>query len=279
MPKTQNEWLQIARDFDSTRQFPNLGGAIDGKHVAIVQPPGSGSYFFNYKGYFSIVLLAVANSNLEFIYVDLGKNGRVSDGGVIEDTAFNKKLLAKRLHLPNSTETAHDLPFVFVADEAFPLSEHLLKPFSRRELTYERKIFNYRLSRARSVVENAFGVMANRFRIFHTAINLDLWKTEIIVMACCVLHNFLRRRCTSTYTCVNSVDREGVEENMIYPGEWRSDPPRHAFDSLDNTRRKRSSDEGKQCRQRYADYFGGIGKVPWQDRMVQKNFSASDIAA
>jgi hypothetical protein len=48
---------------------------------------------------------------------------------------------------------------------------------------------------------------------------------------------------------------------------------------LDNTRRKRSSCEGKQCRQRYADYFGGIGKVPWQDRMVQKNFSASGIAA
>jgi hypothetical protein len=225
------------------------------------------------------VLLAIANSNLEFIYVDVGKNGRVSDGGVIEDTAFHKKLLAKRLHLPNSTETEHGLPFVFVADEAFSLSEHLLKPFSRRELTYERKIFNYRLSRARGVVENAFGVMANRFRILHTAINLDLWKIEVAVMACCILHNFLRRRCTSSYTYVNSVDREGVEENMVYPGEWRSDPPKHAFDSLDNTRRKTSSDEGKQCRQRYVDYFGGIGKVPWQDRMVQKKFSASGVTA
>jgi hypothetical protein len=169
MPKTQSEWLQIARDFDSTRQFPNLGSAIDGKRVAIVQPPGSGSYFFNYMGYFSFVLLVIANSNLELIFVDVGKNGRVSDGGVIEDTAFHKKLLAKRLHLPNSKETAHRLPFVFVADEAFAVNEHLLKPFSRKELTYERKIFNYRLSRARGVVENAFSVMANRFRIFHTS--------------------------------------------------------------------------------------------------------------
>jgi hypothetical protein len=167
-------WLQIARDFDSKRQFPNLGGAIDGKHVAIVQPPDSGSYFFIHKEYFSIVLLATANSNLEFIYVDVRKNSCVSDGGAIEDTAFHIKLLAKCLHLPNSTETAHGLPFVFVANEAFALNEHLLKLFSQRELTYERKIFNYRLSQARSVVENAFGVMADRFRIFHTAINLDL---------------------------------------------------------------------------------------------------------
>jgi hypothetical protein len=154
MPKTQSKWLQIARDFDSTRQFPNLGGAIDGKHVAIVQPPGSGSYFFNYKGYFSIVLLVIANSNLEFIYVDVGKNGRVSDGGVIEDTAFHKKLLAKCPHLRNSKETAHGLPFVFIVDEAFTLNEQLLKSVSQKELTYERKIFNYRLSQTRGVVEN-----------------------------------------------------------------------------------------------------------------------------
>jgi hypothetical protein len=116
-----------------------LGSAIDGKRVAIVQPPGSVSYFFNYKGYFSIVLLATANSNLEFIYVDVGKNSRVSYGGVTEDTAFHKKLLAKPLHLPNSKETAHGLPFVFVADEAFALNEHLLKPFSRKELPYDGK--------------------------------------------------------------------------------------------------------------------------------------------
>jgi hypothetical protein len=110
--------------------------------------------------------------------------------------------------------------------------------------------------------------MASRFRILHTAINLDLWKTEVAVMACCILHNFMRRRCTSTYTDVNSVDREGVEENMVYPGEWRSDPPKHELDSLDNTQRKTSSDEGKQCKHRYVDHFGGIGKVPWQDRMA-----------
>lgn len=66
----------------------NYGGAIDGKHIRIVQTPQTGFQFYNYKGFYSIVLMAIVNSNYEFIYVDVGKNGRISDGGVIETTKF-----------------------------------------------------------------------------------------------------------------------------------------------------------------------------------------------
>jgi hypothetical protein len=59
---------------------------VGGKHVAIVPPPGAGSYFFNYKGYNSQVLIGIANSNYEFIYLNFGTNGHVSDGGVFEYT-------------------------------------------------------------------------------------------------------------------------------------------------------------------------------------------------
>jgi len=63
-------------------------GAVDGRHVSIKKPPHAGSYYYNYKKIFSIVLMAVVNSNYEFIMADAGINGRISDGGVSGNTAF-----------------------------------------------------------------------------------------------------------------------------------------------------------------------------------------------
>jgi len=145
-------------------------GAVDGKHVRITPPAGSGSYYWNYKGYNSLVLMGIANANYEFIMVHFGINGRVSDGGVIEYTEFYHKLKHNELNIPEpstpKSSSTKILPYVFLGDEAFALREDFLKPFGQGELNIERRIFNYRLSRARRVIENVFGILANRFRIF-----------------------------------------------------------------------------------------------------------------
>ncbi|CAH2000627.1 unnamed protein product [Acanthoscelides obtectus] len=70
-PKTSEEWQEIAYNIETRWNFPNCGGSIDGKHLRIVKPANSGSYFFNYKDYHSIVLMALVNADYEFIYVNV----------------------------------------------------------------------------------------------------------------------------------------------------------------------------------------------------------------
>ncbi|KAB0803454.1 hypothetical protein PPYR_00424 [Photinus pyralis] len=92
-PTTKQEWCNIAQGFESKWQFINCGGAFDGKHIRIVPPPHTGAKYYNYKNFYSIVLMALVNSDYQFIYVDVGKNGRISDGGVLEYTEFHRKLI------------------------------------------------------------------------------------------------------------------------------------------------------------------------------------------
>ena len=109
-----------------------------------------------------------------------------------------------------------------LGDDAFPLRRNLLKPFSHRKLSLE-KIFNYRLSRARRVVENAFGILASRFRIFYKPIDLKVETIEVLVKAACALHNWLRLTSPRQYFRAGCVDAEDVDSGVINPGTWRQE--------------------------------------------------------
>lgn len=85
--------------------------------------------------------------------------------------------------MPTRDDTCENMNFVFVVDDTFALSENVLKLFPVRNLTRpDQRIFNYKLSRARRVVENAFRILANRFRLFLTSINMFMPKIDIIVL-------------------------------------------------------------------------------------------------
>ncbi|XP_025990628.2 protein ALP1-like [Solenopsis invicta] len=162
------EWQEVTRNFDKLWQFQNCICAIDGKHCRIDPPLKSGSLYYCYKDFFSIILMAVVDAHLRFIYVDIGTNGRISYSGVWNKCTLKARLESNNIHIPDPSTifgTREIFPFVLVGDEGFPLTEKLLIPYPGPQCSgrKDRRIFNYRLSRARRCAENAFGVLGARF--------------------------------------------------------------------------------------------------------------------
>lgn len=167
LPATEEEWQQVAQVFEQRWNFPHVIGAIDGKHIRIKNPRRSGSVFFNHKRFYSIVLLALVDAEYNFLYVDIGAAGSESDAGVFTRTGLSTLMDTMQVNLPPPEPMSSDpggrpIPYFMVGDDAFALKNYLMKPYPSRGLTRPQRIFNYRQSRARRVVENAFGILANR---------------------------------------------------------------------------------------------------------------------
>lgn len=259
-PKNESEWQLIAKQFEERWNFPNCLGSVDGKHVQIIPPANSGSYYYNYKGTHSLVLMAIANANYEFIGVDFGANGRLSDGGVIEFTPFYRKLINGELNLPNKAKPCNSnqvLPYVFIGDEAFSLRNDFLKPYSQKELDKARRIFNYRLSRARRIIENTFGILVSTFRVYMQPINLKVENIDKVVMATCVLHNFLRRKRGENYFPSSQFATEDESSDALRNKE--------SLISLQKGHNRNSSESAKAVRELFKNYFCNEGALPWQE--------------
>eukprot|EP00111_Clytia_hemisphaerica_P003777 TCONS_00010849-protein len=282
LPSNPAEWLKITKQVEDRWQFPNCFGAADGKHIAIAHQKGSGSEFYNYKGFFSIVLLALVDHDYKFIFADVGCQGRISDGGVYRNCSFYKALESGNLGipeprlLPSSNDPNYinhesvPVPYVFVGDEAFPLGIHCLKPYSQQGLTLRSRVFNYRLSRFRRVTENAFGILASRFRIFLTKIPLDPDKAVTITLASLVIHNMLRELSTDSYTPEGFIDEVNEETGEVTEGAWREQNLADlAFLELQRNRRNNAYNRtASQVREMFADHFFGPGQVQWQWNMI-----------
>nr|CAH7734950.1 unnamed protein product [Callosobruchus chinensis]CAH7743374.1 unnamed protein product [Callosobruchus chinensis] len=196
MPQpTREDFKRIAEEYYRLWQFPMCIGSIDGKHCRIRCPANSGSAFFNYKQYFSIVLQAVADANKKFIAIEVGGKGKQSDGGTFHYSTFNKLIETGSFEIPSPDivpGTTTSLPYVFIADEAYPLKPKIMRPFPSRNLDNKSENFNKRLSRARKCIECAFGIWTGKWRILNKAIETNKQHACLIIKTTCLLHNILR---------------------------------------------------------------------------------------
>ncbi|XP_026738708.1 uncharacterized protein LOC113501704 [Trichoplusia ni] len=255
-------WEETEKGFLTQAQFPNCIGAIDGKHIRIIRPPHSGSLYYNYKHYYSIVLLAMCNANYEFTYINVGVQGKESDSAIFTQSRLYEQINNDLIYIPpakalpvihndkptNIAATAA-LPYIIVGDEAFGLSSHVMRPYARAlDLNYKKKIFNYRLTRARRYIECTFGIMANKFRILHRPLNVGKDKAICFLKTICILHNFIRSR-----SQIND-----FHDIVIIPDHIRS-----VRGLIGNTHR-----DSYTLRDNFADYFVADGQLSWQDRSI-----------
>lgn len=261
-PTTEAEWQKIAEDFEQKWNFPNCVGAVDGKHVVMNAPPNSGSIYFNYKHTHSVVLMAICDANYKFLYIDAGCNGRISDGGVFNKCTFAAALDNGALHMPEPRTlpgTDVKFPYVIVADDAFALKMNIMKPFPGRNLTPSQRIFNYRLSRARRIIENAFGIMSAKFRVLLSQILLDAAKTRKVILACCALHNF----------SIALKDNEGDGENANNSISDQNEQPEDTLYPLESDAVNETCENAKKVREEFEKYFmSDAGAVSWQSQYV-----------
>ena len=193
-------------------------------------PDRAGSSFFNYKKSHSIVLPAVCNATYEFILVDIGESGTNSDGSVLANSNLGLAMNDGLLKLPEPKTlpgTSKKFPYVFVADEAFPLKPFMVKPSAKNILDEQKGIYNYMISRARRVIENCFGICASRFRIFRRPIIRKVDTVVAITKAVVSLHNYLMRHESNycplvTQMLTHHLERgqENGERNPRIPQVW-----------------------------------------------------------
>ena len=150
LPDSNEKWLSVAKEVEEKWQFPNCVRTIDGKHVPLINPFNSGSTHFNYKRFFSIALLALVNTNYKFLYVNVGGQGRISDGGVFKNSELYDLLVNGEINLPDSRQLPDlsnlndsflvesnresEVSYIVVVDNAFPLTTYCMKPYSSQKL-------------------------------------------------------------------------------------------------------------------------------------------------
>ena len=177
--------------FESKFNFPQCFGAIDGSHIPIIAPTDCPKDYYNRKGFHSVLLQGIVNSSYCFSDIYIGWPGSVHDARMFCNSKAYKLGESGQL-VPPSTKLINgvQVPLLILGDPAYPLLSWLMKPFSDNgKLSADQLMFNYCLSRARSVVENAFGRLKGRWRCLMKRNDMDLVNVINAIAACTVLHN------------------------------------------------------------------------------------------
>lgn len=184
---------KIVFKFEQHWGFPQAIAAIDGSHIPIIKPLQCPSDYYNRKGYYSILIQALVDSHGLFMDVNIGWLGKVHDARVFANSSCFYKGNANAL-FPQWLQNINGItvPLLILGDSAYPLLPWLMKPYLENEhTTSQEHAFNYRQSRARMVVENAFGRLKGRWRCLMKRIDIHTIPDVInIIAACIVLHNY-----------------------------------------------------------------------------------------
>ena len=239
------------------------------------------SLYHNYKGLLSIVLLAACDADYCFTLFDIGSYGSNNDSGVLATSLIGQLLENGNMKLPQPQSlpacSFEPLPYFLLGDDIFPLKTWLMRPYPGFNLSEEQRVYNYRHSRGRRVIENAFGILVARWRTFLTSIQASVKNVEKYVLACLALHNFLRQTSNASYTQNGFADSEDTD-GTIYLGEKRDQLERNDSETncIRNIRGKRGwrqREEAVSMRDALKDYFNSSeGGVPWQLSLVRRTY-------
>ncbi len=225
---TGEQLTNVINGFESTWNFPQCAGGIDGCHIPVQAPLMNHTDYYNRKGWYSIILQAVVDHRYIFRDVYCGWPGCVHDSRVLANsTLYERATDGQILNGEMRQLSGVDVPVMLVGDSGYPLTTWLMKPYTfSGNLTPEQKHFNYRLSRARIVTENAFGRLKARWRRLLKQNDMDIQNATKVVVACCILHNVCEIH-------GDSFDEQWLEDSQA--GELRDLPGNasHQDDNMD----------------------------------------------
>ena len=192
-PSTLEQFKDCALNMEEMWQFPLAFSALDGCHIPIKMPIGganSAKEYHNFKNFYSIVLMGMVDAKMRFIWASVGCPGSNHDSIIFRSTSLYSKWMESSI-LPTSTKLIEGVkvPFMILADSAFPHLPWIQKPYTNAVLSEKQRYFNYGLSRARMVVESAYGMLKSRWRVLHRRCDSNNETMKVKTLACIVLHN------------------------------------------------------------------------------------------
>lgn len=189
----ENRLQLIMAQFREFSGLPGVVGAIDGTHFHIRKPNDSPADYFYFKsGGFTMQCQALVDRDKKFLDISVGMPGSTNDARQLRRSMLYRRATTTNLFDP--ADSIEGFTPYLVGDKGYPILPWLITPY--RDLPNGRRsvqesLFNRKLSRARSVVENAFGILKQSFRELHSASDLHVTLLPDVVVCCCILHNLL----------------------------------------------------------------------------------------
>ena len=191
-PKGEAETRDAIEAFEEISSFPQVVGAIDGSHIPIASPNEDANDYYNRKQFHSVVLQGVADAKGRFIHVSTGYAGSIHDARVLRMSSLLNEVENGRILVSPVLRTGHgdNIKPLLVADPAYKLTNWCMKPYPETAaITASQRAFNKALSRARVVIEQAFGMLKGRWRCLLDKLDESIAKIPQTIIACCILHN------------------------------------------------------------------------------------------